>query len=516
MAQHFDVAVVGMQLSGVITAALLAKRGRRVLLVDHGEHTARYRHKGLSLPLLPALIPSYEQAPQMQRVHDELGLGPELRAGSRALDPAFQAVMPRHRLDIRPGREALLRELRLEFPELSEALDGFFSRLFSLDEQLTTYLGTLQPLPPANLWERWTSRRAVAQMAPFNAPFESDALLTGIPPHHPVRELLLGPLVFFGHLWNDAPSTFHAVRLMARAFRGLHALDSDGEGLPGLLLQAAQRAGVMVRSGCTVRSLRVAGRRLGEMVLEDDRQAHTADFFVANTIGPFSDVLAPEQRHPRFVVQEQSVNLSGALLVLNLVVDKHVVPRGMGQALFLLGGRRQARGEHGIDPPLLLQRLPAPRGEVGSRNAPRELDAAHEVLSIACPVRLAEAEHTPARLTRLKTAMLARLRRLVPFLDDYLKDTSLPIETSQWDTDSEATRYRVDPWRLHPIYEPTQRPLLGVASRPLATYFKNLVHCGRDVMPGLGLEGEYITGLAAAERLQKMAGKRWQGERRSP
>ena len=135
--QHFDVAVIGGQVSGLISAALLAKRGRRVLLLDHGENTAYYRRKGLRLPLVPTLVPTLDSAPAVQKVHDELGLGPDLRMSSEPLDPAFQAIMPKHRIDVRVDRAAMLAELSLEFPDLVAPLRHFFERLFQLDDEIT-------------------------------------------------------------------------------------------------------------------------------------------------------------------------------------------------------------------------------------------------------------------------------------------------------------------------------------------------------------------------------------------
>ena len=54
-------------------------------------------------------------------------------------------------------------------------------------------------------------------------------------------------------------------------------------------------------------------------------------------------------------------------------------------------------------------------------------------------------------------------------------------------------------------------PITGhcVSYAPTRTVFKNMVHCGRDVIPGLGLEGEYLAGLAAADTLGAMAGRAW-------
>lgn len=515
MAQHFDVAVVGTQISGIIAAALIAKKGRRVLLVDHGENTAYYRRKGMVLPLMPSLVPSLETSPPVQRIHEALGLGPDFRAASRVMKPAFQAVMPGHRIDIPADREDLIKELAREFPLQKELLQRFFAQLYKINDDIDVALSNNLPLPSTRWRHRLKTKRDIARLAELDAPFETHALMDGIPEGHPVRELLLGPLAFFGHLWSEAPSTMHAVRLIARYFEGSVTFKEGVNGLSKLLLGAAERAGVEIRRSAVVRTVECEGRRLLHLELEEDRHTYTADFFISNTLDQLAEFIPADRRLSRFTVESQAIQPVGSLLAINLVVHERVIPKGMAEALFLLNGRRLGREqEEAADPPLFVRRYPAQRSTPSpTRGADAQPDAKNEddqeVVSLACPVRVSDVTHSPERFASLRKQMIARTSRLIPFLDEFLVDTSLPVETASWDLEDEATVRRVDPWRLHPIYETAKRPLLGIAARGPHTAYKNLVHCGHDVAPGLGLEGDYIAGLAAAEAVVEMAGRKW-------
>ncbi len=510
MTEHFDVVVVGGQLSGLIAGALLAKRGRRVALIDQGEGGTSYRRKGLRLPFLPTLVPALDGSPPVQRVHDELGVGPDLRAAGKLLDPVFQAVLPGHRIDIHAGRDALLAELGLEFPGLAEPVARFFERLFALDREISAFLAKSPPLPPRGMRERWRVRSLLGQMAHLDAPFASHALLDGIPVDHALREVLLGPLTFFGHLWATAPSTFHAVRLIARTYRGGVVFPDRVGGLTAMLLQAAERAGVTMRRGVVVKSLTASHDRLREIEIDGDRHATTADFIIANTLGSFQDLLPAGKLQARYGMAQQVARAVGGLMVMNLVVKDTVIPRGMAEAVFLLNGRRRVRADESADPPLFVRRFPAWRGESGPVRSAESLDdAGHTVLSVACPVRIAEVAHSPDRQAALKLQVMERIGRLVPFLRTFMVDTSLPADTAGWDVEGDDVVRRLDPWQLHPIFESALRPVLGVAMRSPETVFRNLVYCGRDVVPGLGLEGEYMTALAAADLLAERAGKQW-------
>jgi hypothetical protein len=153
-----------------------------------------------------------------------------------------------------------------------------------------------------------------------------------------------------------------------------------------------------------------------------------------------------------------------------------------------------------------LRCYPAQRIDASSNR--RVDDDAHVVFSVACPVKTSEVTRSPAKFQALKAQMSSRVARVVPFLADYVVDTSMPSDTTSWDIDHDTAKV-IDPWSLHPIYEPAERPILGIATKREKGYFKNLVRCGRDVIPGLGLEGEYVAALAAVDEVTELAGRQW-------
>ena len=171
MSQHFDVAVVGTQLSGIIAAALIAKRGRRVVLVDHGEQTNSYRRNGFRLPLVPTLVPNLDDSPPAKIVHQELALGPQLRAKLETPATSFQAIMPGHRIDVRSSPEAWLGELKLEFPELVDQVRDFFTRLIEIDGEISAFLAQQPKLLPSGFFDGFKVKRTLAEMDHLDVPF---------------------------------------------------------------------------------------------------------------------------------------------------------------------------------------------------------------------------------------------------------------------------------------------------------------------------------------------------------
>lgn len=520
MAEQFDVIVMGTHTAGVVAAALLAKRGRRVLLVDHGENGHSYTRHGRCLPLVPTLVPCLDHSPLVQEVHRELAIENQFREATETLRPAFQAIMPEHRIDVTSDYHHLLEELQREFPDSVSHVRAFLDRLFALDAQLSTFLMQHPSLPPAGWRDHGRNWWAKRMLTHLDKPFEEHALLNGIAPDHPVRELLLGPLLFFGHLWTETPSTFHAVRLIARYFRGAVAFPSDAEDLHALLLKAAEHAGVTVRMNATVATLRTHAKRIHEMTLCHDTTAYQSAFFLINTIGSMDHLLHadtparswPWQQTtstPSLAPCTPSLRQLGTVVTLNIIVHRDVIPRGMGQALFLLNGRRHRRDHDDADPPLFMRRYPS-RAVGASHNTALAADHAQtEIVSIACPARLTDVHNDSVKLDELKQQILARVGRVIPFMNDFVQDVSMPGDGREWQGLPGEVAPLADPWQVHPFYEAVAPLTLGIAAKSMRTRYTNVIRGGHDVVPGLGIEGDYMTGMAAVRTLEHLAGRAW-------
>ena len=110
IARHFDVVVLGTRLGALATAALLARRDFRVLVLGQGSRPATYRYDGLPLrrrTFAHLAAPS----PAWRRVVAELAQSQAFRRRLRALDPMLQYLDPKRRLELPPDPQLFAREL---------------------------------------------------------------------------------------------------------------------------------------------------------------------------------------------------------------------------------------------------------------------------------------------------------------------------------------------------------------------------------------------------------------------
>src|SRR5437773_10030465 len=97
----YDVVVVGDELAGAVAGAHLARRGLRVLLVGRAP-VERDEVGPYQVPRDPLALTGLE-APMLKRMVAELNLVQLLRRRVEPNHPAFQLLLPDHRLEVSAG-----------------------------------------------------------------------------------------------------------------------------------------------------------------------------------------------------------------------------------------------------------------------------------------------------------------------------------------------------------------------------------------------------------------------------
>lgn len=135
MTTNYHVAVIGDHLGGLAAAALAARRGKRVLLLE----TAA---AGEPRPFeqLNAVAGGPEAEPGLGRLFQELGLAPfgplgDDRIHFHALAPPLQICLDHHRVSLHADRTARAWELQREFGESHRLLAAVWQREEELRER---------------------------------------------------------------------------------------------------------------------------------------------------------------------------------------------------------------------------------------------------------------------------------------------------------------------------------------------------------------------------------------------
>lgn len=488
----YDVCVIGSQLGGAVAGALLARRGFRVLYVDHDGAGTHYDDGGYLLPHGPAIIPAPRLFPAAEIALNELGFTTDLGRALEASTPALQILMPKHRVDLHADAAARVAELRREFPDDADGIEAALVALGHAFDGASPVLKALPPLPPDGFLERRELSKAIkfAQSSPSGAvDLDEDPLrpIAG----HPLGLALDGVRNFMTHL-GGAPVPFSTLRLAGAAVRGTQRLAGGYEALRDIVRRRISEArgellGIEPSAPAVADRFELDGSRITAVRLEGSPNAYVARAFVLAT-GPASVLrLVPEELHKK-VREMAGLRITRQLLAVNFVVRAAAIPPGLGETVVALGDGDDAT-------PVLFQVLPARRdtkkGAAESVSDERVVCAATYVPESAWDGGTAVSDG--ARWIR------ERISAFMPFLDRHIVRESIPSLA--------AGDRRVSSRRLHPVYASELEAHLGVSGVP-SRALKNLVIAGREVVPGLGLEGEFQAGVQAAAAAQSLLGKK--------
>lgn len=486
--RQYDACVVGSQVGGAIAAALLARRGFRVLEIDHDGRGAGYVDGGWVLPWRPALFPSPRLMPAGESALNELGAASNLARALHHVASGVQLFLPRHRLDLPSAPEPLAAELRREWPAEDSALDAALREVDALFEDGGRLLGSAPPLPPRGFFARLALKRAVARAAgPKRGSLESARPFESIGGHAlPAALLALYP--FLSSL-DGPPPPLALARVIGGALRGLHVADGGAQALRELFRRHATPAGSANHDQAAAQQGVVEGVEVSGGRIKGLRLAGSSDLHVARAILLATDSAGFARLLPKGADRAASalghLRPARRILTVNLVVRAAALPPPLGRAaLVMLDGD-----------PVLLQIQPALRRDADESETP----AGDAVMcaAAAVPAEPWTRETVRAGVDRIRAA----LTKAIPFHDRHVVFESIPTLVGAGEGAPFAEV-------ADPIHAPLPGAALGIAGLPIRGPFKNLFLANRDVLPGLGLEGEIFAGIEAAAHAAATLGKK--------
>ncbi|MGI5861069.1 MAG: desaturase [Myxococcales bacterium] len=481
----YDVLVLGSQLSGALAGALLAKRGYRVLHVDpHGLGDC-YVDKGYQLPFAPGLVPSLKLMPTAEKALAELGLSISLSRLLEAGGGELQLIFPRHRLDFGASADQRASEVRREFPSDAGRILSAVEAATARAEATDPFFQTSLPLPPGGFFERWAVKKAARACPAINE--EAD----GLEPlaSTPFGDALRGLARFLTYLDDGEAGPLARSRPLALTLKGAHRFPGGGHGLYQALRNRLTELGGDAVGGATepasVEELVFEGARFSGVKLASSHNVYRASHVIAAMdVDALAPLIPPKIKRKGFAGLFESVRTRRFLFSVNLIVRAEGLPLGLKELALLSPGDEDLG-------PVLLEVLPARKGD-------KPLDE-ERVLCAAAFASGADRDAGEARLRELAARLESAVAGIAPFIEPCVIGRSVPM------LDAKGTRgSRLAP---HPLLEIADRAFLGVTGLPHRTRCKNLFLASREVIPGLGIEGELIAGERAAALVQALLHK---------
>jgi phytoene dehydrogenase-like protein len=481
----YDVIVLGSQVGGALAAALLAKRNHRVLLVEHDGMGPGYEHDGFLLPYAPFVAPPLKAMPAVEEALGELGLSTAIGRALRPHAPELQLVLPRSRVDLAGDTARRRAELTREFGEAGEGIQGALAGSAAQHETTDAFFKEGPHLPPDGFIEGWKLKGLIKEHPGLDA-------TPRLASEDPALSLVRGLLPFLVHL-EKPTAPLALTRPLSQVLSAPSTYPGGMDALRDVLTRRLTELGgdVLGRdnpAGFIVEELAFDGSKFSGVKLVRSDTLYRASCLVTATDSGGLRRLVTDKKHHRGLLEhlDQS-NIKSLLFSVNWVVPEAALPRGLGE-LALVDTQDPELG------PLLVQQHPA-RAPGGGK----DLEGVRVVCAgafVPASAREEGEEHLKALAARIDE----HLDRLMPFTKNHRALRSVPY--------LDAGGVRGSRLMPHPLYSFETEAFLGVTGLKQRTPAKNVILAGREVLPGLGLEGELLAGMRAARLVQEMLNKK--------
>lgn len=359
--QGYDAAVVGAGIGGLATAALLARAGRSVILLDRapvaGGVCQPLVYEAYRFDLGATLLTGFGPGGPLQLLCQRLGISLSVRA----CDPAMQVALPQHRVSLWAEPEAWWREIRREFPGDQAGWRALWADLTVLAQERARALQELPPLPPEGWGERLRLWRVLTLGTLSPGPGQSGAALKralATPFQATMHRHRLGEgscRVLEAALWYLALrdpsecSTLEAAILLLQSRHGVAAVPGGTAALVEALGEQFQKDGGLLRLGTPAARLHLEGGRVRGVVTSTGETIR-ARWVVTNVPpGVLTGTLLPPRRgwfHGRSPVDVPWEPILTAELMV-LAVPEALLPSELSGLCFVVRDpRRPARAEN--------------------------------------------------------------------------------------------------------------------------------------------------------------------------
>jgi phytoene dehydrogenase-like protein len=496
MSKHYDVAVLGAGIGALTTAALLARRSWRVVVLGQGWRPPTYSYDGLRLARRPFTFLA-GSSPAWSRVLVELAQSQTFRRRVLPLDPMFQVLAPKLRLEVPPDVQLFAREIDRTYPEVRRVVDELYVELARTNAAADAAFERDLVWPPGRFWERRETER-VASALPHLGARHAPPLLAEFPRDHEYRDIVDVPARFASHAVT-LPE-FAVARLHGAWTRGVMALAGGETELVDFLLERVRTHGGETR--LDDRAARLVHKRghVAGIVVEGDDEVTGVDFVVTDHTTRGLLDLTSDFDPPRRAMSEMPHLLPAERrFVVSIVIRDEGLPAPLADEAFLLPGGPSGRVNVAA-PPVHLQRWRQPCGVEGAT------------------LLVAEAlfpEGMSLPLTLAREAVMASIETLLPFVGRHYLVVDSPHDGRPlWDfrggarkevdrgalragggsleAEPMSARWQVEPPGFHGLgAEPVRAPLGGAFG------------VGPSTLPGLGQEGELLAAWGAARLITR-------------
>jgi phytoene dehydrogenase-like protein len=474
----YDTLIIGRDLSSLIAAVTSIQRGLDTVLILEGDAETAHREGGYFFPFDPRPLSGLADHEWIFRYFQNGFNAVAVEPLASLMNPAFQVILPDHRVDLFSDREQLVEELIREFPDQKRQINRFYravAKAGSMIERRISEETTGNPLDGKMLLCR------LARLPAEIATHFSLTLPKG-PGSRSFSRIIQAQVKFLSHMTvaeGQLPLT--AAYLLSLPSRGLYYPHGGMNAWIAKLLRIFTDHGGILFEGCSVIRVETDPGVIVDLEMaEASSTLHGRKLIVSAQWEKRASLLPERKRFFGGFHSPNAIRPTGYPFYLHMGVRTEGLPEKMAAYAVVVRD-----GDDVVtDRDLIFLETSLP-GE--AERAPEGRRAITATVFLAdSPLRLNDQDLKEAAMS-----IIDALEGFLPFLReniDYLHvDKSIAV--SRRYQEITARKYRI-----------SGRPFWGMTTLSPGTGIPNVYLTGAILRAGLGFEGEIIAGIDAARR----------------
>ncbi len=471
----YDLIVIGDDFSSPVAAAVASRRNIKTVLISEIGLGEICTIGGLDFNIDPTPLTGFGENQVCRSLLTKLGILPIEEQGN-LLNPAYQIILPEHRLDFFNDKELLIQEMTREFPQLADVIKSFYDKVVKNSDIVNKWLQNHHFIQPQNIKEYFEFIKLTPHLIKYkldNMKFKW--ICSGNDAFRKVMEAQQALLSFF---LKDQDSIFSHFRYSA-PLRGVYYFSQSKQTLLNSLINEITSSHGLHINNCEVSSVKKG--RLIEVNFTDRNGATSkisADNLIVSTKWDKMNLVFDREKQINLDSLIRPIKISHHPFTIHLGIRPNCVPEKMARHVAVITDVKKDI----YDDNLIILELSSPDNEKTTFSGKSSLSATvflHDDPMI----------WSNENLTATSRSIIERLEFFLPFLKENIEifdiKESINISRKQLSI-------------VNPKYQLRNSFITGFAANSNKTKFSNIFLTGASLLPDIGFEGEIISGINAA------------------
>ena len=479
----YGLIVIGDDLSSHVAAAAASRQGINTALLsesDIGEEISLA--EDLVFNIDPTPVTGLGPGQTLLSLLAELDISPG-ESESVLLNPAYQVILPEHRLDFFNDKESLVKEMVREFPHLASEINSFYNSVEKNSAIADKWLHDHPLIQPQSLKDYFE----YLKLAPYfiKCKYANIKLKRIMFRDASFRKVMEAQQALLSFKTKDQNSIFSHFQY-STPLRGVYYFSHGKQGLFKSLINKIESTNGLYLKNCEVLSIK-KGKLIEVTVMDKNGVASKieADNLIVSTKWQNMHLLIERKGTLNFDDLIRPVKVSYYPFTIHLGIRQKSIPEKMARHVAVISDVNK----HIYDDNLIILELSVPEDGITTSSAKNLLTAT---------IFLTDDQVTWSKenLTANARSIIERLEYFLPFLKENIEffDIKESINVSQKQRGA-----------VNAKYEFKNSFISGFAAKSNKTRFSNIYLTGASLLTDAGFEGEIISGINAAARV---AGKR--------